>query len=145
MATSSKRTRRPRLPGEILAELYLAPHEISIAKFAEACGVTRKHMSAIVNGRAAITAEMATRIAAALGTTPQYWLNLQNAVDFHDAAAPSRRAAPGRSLVNFERQVDLAGRACRAFRKLAAVAAAAGARTCRPRGGCLSIAGWFVV
>ena len=36
MATTRKRTRRPTLPGEILAELYLAPHEISIAKFAEA-------------------------------------------------------------------------------------------------------------
>jgi addiction module HigA family antidote len=84
MATR-KRKRRPSLPGEILAELYLAPHEISIAKFAEACGVSRKHMSAIVNGHAAITPEMATRIAAVLGTTAQYWLNLQNAVDLYDA------------------------------------------------------------
>jgi addiction module HigA family antidote len=81
----SHRTRRPSLPGEILAELYLAPHEISIAGFAEACGVTRKHMSNIVHGHAAITAEMATRMAAALGTTAQYWLNLQNNVDLFDA------------------------------------------------------------
>ncbi|MBV8133992.1 MAG: HigA family addiction module antidote protein [Alphaproteobacteria bacterium] len=85
MATSSRRTRRPSMPGEILAGLYLAPHEISIAAFAEACGVTRKHMSGIVNGHVAITAEMATRIAAALGTSAQYWLNLQNAVDLYDA------------------------------------------------------------
>ena len=33
----------------------------------------------------AITAEMAARMAAVLGTTAQYWLNLQNAVDLHDA------------------------------------------------------------
>jgi addiction module HigA family antidote len=91
--TTRKRTRRPSLPGEILAELYLAPHEISIAKFAKACGVTRKHMSAIVNGHAAITAEMATRMAAVLGTTAQYWLNLQNAVDLYDAQ--ERLAASG--------------------------------------------------
>jgi antitoxin HigA-1 len=82
---STQRTRRPSLPGEILADLYLAPHEISTAKFAEACGVTRKHMSGIVNGHAAITAQMATRMAAMLGTTAQYWLNLQNAVDLYDA------------------------------------------------------------
>jgi addiction module HigA family antidote len=82
---SSRRTRRPNLPGEILAELYLVPHEISIAAFAEACGVTRKHMSGIVNGHVGITAEMAVRIAAAVGTTAQYWLNLQNAVDLFDA------------------------------------------------------------
>ena len=85
MATRARRTRRPSLPGEILSELYLAPNEISIAGFAEACGVTRKHMSRIVHGHAAITAEMAARIAAALGTTPQFWLNLQNAVDLFDA------------------------------------------------------------
>jgi len=42
-------------------------------------------MSAIVNGHAAITAEMAARMAAVLGTTAQYWLNLQNAVDLYDA------------------------------------------------------------
>jgi addiction module HigA family antidote len=93
MATNRKRTRRPSLPGEILAELYLVPHEISIAKFAGACGVTRKHMSQIVNGHSAITAEMATRMAAALGTTAQYWLNLQNAVDLYDAQ--ERLAAGG--------------------------------------------------
>jgi addiction module HigA family antidote len=92
-ATTRKRTRRPSLPGEILVELYLTPHEISIAKFAEACGVSRKHMSMIVNGHAAITAEMATRMAAVLGTTAQYWLNLQNAVDLYDAQ--ERLAASG--------------------------------------------------
>lgn len=85
MATRERRTRRPSLPCEILSELYLAPHQISIASFAEACGVSRKHMSGIVHGHAAITAEMATRIAAVLGTNAQYWLNLQNAVDLYDA------------------------------------------------------------
>lgn len=79
------RKRRPSLPGEVLAELYLSPHNISIAKFAEAVGVSRKHMSAIVNGRAGITADTATRMAAVLGTTAQFWLNLQNAVDLYDA------------------------------------------------------------
>ena len=91
--TICNRTRRPTPPGGILSELYLAPRNVSIAKFAEAVGVTRKHMSAIVNGHAAITAEMATRMAAVLGTTAQYWLNLQNAVDLYDAQ--ERLAASG--------------------------------------------------
>ena len=85
MTTGFKRTRRPTLPGEILVELYLSPHNISIAKFAAAVGISRKHMSAIVNGRASITADTAARMAAVLGTTPQFWLNLQNAVDLYDA------------------------------------------------------------
>lgn len=53
-------------------------------------GVSRKHMSAIVNGRAAITADTATRMAVVLGTTAQFWLNLQNAVDLFD---PRQRMA----------------------------------------------------
>jgi len=87
-----ERKRRQTPPGEVLAELYLKPRGVSIAKFATAAGVSRKHMSAIVNGRAAITAEAATRIAMALGTTAQYWLNLQNAVDLYDAKAKLRLA-----------------------------------------------------
>src|SRR5215471_13398702 len=98
MAMTRKRMRGPRLPGEILLEVYLAPRGISVTKFAVACGVTRKHMDAIVNGRAALTAGMATRIATALGTTPEHWLNLQNAVDLYDAreriAASSKRPRP---------------------------------------------------
>ncbi|HXC89809.1 MAG TPA: HigA family addiction module antitoxin [Stellaceae bacterium] len=82
---TDRRKRRPSLPGEILVELYLAPHDVSIAKFAEAVGISRKHMSAIVNGRAGITAETATRMAVVLGTTAQFWLNLQNAIDLYDA------------------------------------------------------------
>src|SRR3954447_26582329 len=85
MTAVCRLSRRPTTPGEILAELYLEPAGISIAKFAEACGLTRKHMSAIVNGRASITAETAARISVVLGTTAQYWLNLQNAVDLYDS------------------------------------------------------------
>jgi addiction module HigA family antidote len=87
-----KRERRPTAPGEILAELFLRPRKVSIVSFAAAAGVTRKHISAIVNGRAAITAETATRIATVLGTSGQVWLNLQNAVDLYDAEKKMRRA-----------------------------------------------------
>jgi addiction module HigA family antidote len=38
-----------------------------------------------VNGRSAVTAEMAVRLAAALDTTPQFWLNAQQAVDLYEA------------------------------------------------------------
>ena len=96
--------RRPSLPGEILAELYLAPHNISIAKFAEAVGVSRKHMSAIVNGRAAITADTASRMAVVLGTTAQFWMNLQNAVDLYDAEQRLAESDPKpRLMPTFER------------------------------------------
>jgi addiction module HigA family antidote len=79
------RKRRPGDPGRLLKQYYMDPHGITISKLAEATRLSRKHVSAIVNARAAITAETATRLAAALGTTPQLWLNLQNAVDLYDA------------------------------------------------------------
>jgi antitoxin HigA-1 len=98
------RKKRASLPGEILVELYLAPHRISIAKFAEAVGVSRKHMSAIVNGRAAITADTATKLALVLGTTAQFWLNLQNAVDLYDARQRLAASEPKPQLMSaFER------------------------------------------
>ena len=79
------RTRRPTPPGEILAEMYLDPAMVSVESFAEKCGLPKQHMRDIVDDRASITAETAARIAAVLGTTAQYWLNLQNAVDLYDA------------------------------------------------------------
>jgi addiction module HigA family antidote len=83
---------RPATPGEILRKLYLDPHHIPIVDLAGAVGVTRKHMSRVINGHVPINAEMATRIATALGTTAQYWLNLQNAVDLYDAGEQLREA-----------------------------------------------------
>src|SRR5665213_330281 len=76
---------RPSTPGEILRELYLSPHGISVASFARAIDVSGKHMNRIVNGHVAINADMAVKIASALGTTAQYWLNLQDAVSLYDA------------------------------------------------------------
>jgi antitoxin HigA-1 len=92
MRTICKVTRRPTSPGQILVEFYLEPNGLSIAKFAEACGLTRKHMSGVVNGRVSVTAETAARMATVLGTTAQYWLNLQNAVDLYDADRRLKRA-----------------------------------------------------
>jgi addiction module HigA family antidote len=50
-------------PGEILRDLYLEPMNVTITEAAEALGVSRKHVSAIVNGRAPVTPDMAMRLA----------------------------------------------------------------------------------
>ena len=80
-----KRNRRPADPGRILREYYLNLRRLSINKFAANAGLTRKHVSNIVNDRAGITPETAVRFACVLETTPRYWLNLQNAVNLYDA------------------------------------------------------------
>ena len=67
----------PPHPGEVLKELCLEPLGLSVTRAAEALGVSRKTLSAILNGRAGISPEMALRLSKAFGTTPESWLNQQ--------------------------------------------------------------------
>ena len=78
----------PAHPGKILRELYLKPLGISVTQAAKALGVTRKHVSAIVNGRAP---DMALRLAAAFATEPELWVNMQAQYDLWTV---SRQARP---------------------------------------------------
>ncbi|VAW31242.1 Antitoxin HigA [hydrothermal vent metagenome] len=71
----------PPHPGEILKELCLEPLGISITKAAKALGVSRKTLSAILNGRSGISPEMAIRLSLAFDTTPESWLNQQAQFD----------------------------------------------------------------
>src|SRR5476651_506203 len=81
----------PAHPGEILRELYLKPMGVTITQAADALGVSRKHISAIVNGRAPVTPDMAVRLAAAFETEAALWVNLQAQ---HDLWEVSQKAAP---------------------------------------------------
>ncbi|WP_288125720.1 HigA family addiction module antitoxin, partial [Microcystis sp. LE19-131.1A] len=52
----------PPHPGEVLKELCLEPLNLTVTEAAEALGVSRKTLSAILNGRAGISPEMAIRL-----------------------------------------------------------------------------------
>ena len=67
----------PPHPGEILKELCLKPLGITVTEAAKALGVSRKTLSAILNGRAGISPEMAIRLSIAFDTTAESWLNQQ--------------------------------------------------------------------
>ena len=71
----------PPHPGEIIKELCLEPLELTVTRAAEALGVSRKTLSAIVNGRAGISPEMAIRLSIAFGTSAESWLNQQMQYD----------------------------------------------------------------
>ncbi|CAN5638260.1 HigA family addiction module antitoxin [soil metagenome] len=71
----------PPHPGEVLRELYLEPLALSVTAAAEGLGVTRKTLSAIVNGRAGISSVMAMRLAKAFGGSATSWLNMQQQHD----------------------------------------------------------------
>ena len=76
MNAISKRARmhNPPHPGEVLADTVLGASGLSVSEFARKLGVSRVALSRVVNGRAAISADMALRLAAALGGTPESWL-----------------------------------------------------------------------
>jgi len=71
----------PPHPGEILRDLCLEPLDLTITDAAAALGVSRKTLSAILNGRAGISPEMAIRLSIAFNTTPESWLNQQSQYD----------------------------------------------------------------
>ena len=77
--------REPTTPGEILQEEFLKPLEITQKQLADHIGCDVKVINRIVNGRTSITAEMAVKLASALNTTPEFWLNAQQAVDIWKA------------------------------------------------------------
>ena len=88
---STKRERRPIHPGEILREEFLAPLGLTQKHLADHIGHDVKVINRIVNGRSGVTAEMAIKLAAALGTTPEFWLNAQKAVDLYAARQRIRK------------------------------------------------------
>jgi len=67
----------PPHPGEIIREFCIEPLGITVTEAAEGLGVSRKTLSAILNGRAGISAEMALRLSMAFDTTPESWLAQQ--------------------------------------------------------------------
>lgn len=72
---------QPPHPGEVLRDLCLEPMGLSVTRAAEALGVSRKTLSAILNGRAGISPEMAVRLSLAFGTTAESWLTQQMQYD----------------------------------------------------------------
>jgi addiction module HigA family antidote len=78
--------RPPTPPGEMLLEEFLKPLGMTQAELADRIGVSYVRLNEIVNGRRGITPSTALRLAKALGTTPQFWLNGQLVLDLYRAS-----------------------------------------------------------
>lgn len=87
-----KNNMRPIHPGEILRDEYLVPLGLSANALAQILGVPANRISGIVGGKRSVTADTALRLARALETSPEMWLNLQQAFDLRTA---QRARAPG--------------------------------------------------
>jgi addiction module HigA family antidote len=86
--------RIPTHPGVVLSQEFLVPLGISQVAFAAHLGVPVQRINELIRGKRGVTPETAWLLAAALNTTPEFWINLQTAYDL----ARSRPAEPVRRL-----------------------------------------------
>jgi len=73
--------RLPTHPGEMLLEEFLKPLKLTQVAFARHIGVPVQRVNEIISGRRGVTPETAWLLARALGTSPEFWTNLQAGYD----------------------------------------------------------------
>lgn len=79
------KNRRPTTPGQIFLEDFLNPLGITQKDAAERLRMSYPRMNEIVKGKRSVTPDTALRLARFTGTEPEFWLNLQQAVDLWTA------------------------------------------------------------
>ena len=72
---------KPMHPGEVLREKFLIPLAMSAGALAKVCGLPRTRIERLASEQTGVTADTALRLAKALDTTPELWLNLQTDYD----------------------------------------------------------------
>ena len=74
-------------PGEVLKEEFLHPLGITAYKLSKDTDIPQTRISQIIKGRRRITADTALRFASYFGTSPKFWLGLQNDFDIEQESA----------------------------------------------------------
>lgn len=77
----------PAHPGLMLKEMVLDELDITVSEAAKRLDVDRTTLSRLLNGHIALSVDMALRLSKALGSTPNFWLNMQQNYDL----APARK------------------------------------------------------
>ena len=78
-------------PGEILRDEIVEGRKLTIGKAVELLGVTRPTLSNILNGKAAITPNIALRLETVFGCTARFWIRLQSSYDLFIAKKSEKR------------------------------------------------------
>ncbi len=81
MSTLRSKNRKPTHPGAILREDVLPSLSMTQVELADCLGVSRRTISQILHEHRPLTPDMAIRLSHLLGTTPESWLNMQQALD----------------------------------------------------------------
>ena len=85
--------RKPVHPGEVLLQEFLEPMGLSQVKLAHRMGVPVQRVNILINGKRDITAETAILLSRVLKTSPEFWMNLQDALDLFEAREHLAHAA----------------------------------------------------
>ncbi|AWX05535.1 MULTISPECIES: HigA family addiction module antitoxin [Gammaproteobacteria] len=97
--------RKPKAPGEVLETQFMQPNQITQKELASHTGWTRKHVNELCKGKARVTIDTALILGKAFGTGPDYWLELQQAVDIWDALHSEKRKERLESIVPLMKMV----------------------------------------
>jgi antitoxin HigA-1 len=89
----------PLHPGEVLREEYLKPLDLKPYSLAAALDVPRTRIERLANEETGITADTALRLGRYFGTTPEFWMNLQDHFELETA-----RRTVGRKLDKIEQR-----------------------------------------
>jgi addiction module HigA family antidote len=87
MSDNQNRRKEPAHPGGFVKHEVLKPHGLSVTEAADALGVTRPALSALLNERAQLSPEMAIRIEKAFGVSMETLMRMQNSYDIAQARA----------------------------------------------------------
>ena len=97
------RKHKPIHPGEVLRLDFLDPMGVSAYRLAKATGISAQQVGRILKGSRGISADVALRLARALGTSAQVWMGLQAQYDLDVA-----RESSGRVIERQVRQIKAA-------------------------------------
>ena len=87
--------RPPTHPGEMLLEEFLKPLGMSQADAARKMRISSHRLNELIRRKRDVTVETALRLADLLGTSPEFWLNLQTTWDLWHAYRAERRTSAG--------------------------------------------------
>ncbi|GEM89893.1 HigA family addiction module antitoxin [Oceanithermus desulfurans] len=75
--------RTPTHPGEVLLKEFLEPYGLTQKELARRIGVSYPRVNELIHGKRGVTPDTALRLARLFGTSPEFWLNLQQAYDLY--------------------------------------------------------------
>lgn len=104
--SSALRLKDPTHPGQFVKSEIIESHGLSVTEAAQALGVTRPALSALLNGRAHLSPEMALRIEKAFGLSLDTLMRMQNSFDI----AQVRKRAADIKVVRFTPKAAAAGK-----------------------------------